>query len=222
MQHRDSDICRFLFEFTYPETSLTISLTNAVLLLKCPFMRETLGFGWRGVTFCTSQLCQLRCQSSRIMTAFIAFVREERVAHTWPALRPTAMPDFCLTSFGILTVIVVDVAELKSGLTFAVVVSAVENFAGLALDFLGGTLHHVIDAEIDLLQKDCAYRTSLPCYALSLASCATHNVCWNIRTIAQKTIGQRHPKSLTSRAGPVGRSLAIKVYACVRRLQDGA
>lgn len=38
---------------TYPETSLTISLTNAVLLLKWPFMRETRGLGWRGVTFCT-------------------------------------------------------------------------------------------------------------------------------------------------------------------------
>lgn len=40
----------------YPETSFTISLTNAVLLLRCPFMRETRGFGWRGVTFCCSIL----------------------------------------------------------------------------------------------------------------------------------------------------------------------
>lgn len=42
----------------YPETSFTISLTNAVLLLRCPFMRETRGFGWRGVTFCSSNACQ--------------------------------------------------------------------------------------------------------------------------------------------------------------------
>ena len=46
-----ADACVVVY-LTYPETSLTISLTNAVLLLRWPFMRETRGFGWRGVTFC--------------------------------------------------------------------------------------------------------------------------------------------------------------------------
>lgn len=46
--------------YAYPETSFTTSLTNAVLLLRWPFMRETLGFGWRGVTFCIAK-CQSHC-----------------------------------------------------------------------------------------------------------------------------------------------------------------
>jgi hypothetical protein len=37
---------------TYPETSLTMSRTKAVRLLKCPLMREMRCFGWRGVTCC--------------------------------------------------------------------------------------------------------------------------------------------------------------------------
>lgn len=37
---------------TYPETSLTMSRTKAVRLLRWPFMRETRGFTERGVTFC--------------------------------------------------------------------------------------------------------------------------------------------------------------------------
>ena len=36
----------------YPETSLTMSLTKAVRLLRWPLVRETRGFDWRGVTFC--------------------------------------------------------------------------------------------------------------------------------------------------------------------------
>lgn len=36
---------------TYPATSLTISLTNVVLLLARPFVLEMRGLGWWGVTF---------------------------------------------------------------------------------------------------------------------------------------------------------------------------
>lgn len=40
---------------TYPETSLTISLTKAVRLLKWPFVREMRGLNSRGVVFCYFQ-----------------------------------------------------------------------------------------------------------------------------------------------------------------------
>jgi len=42
----------FIVGATYPETSFTISLTNAVLLLKWPLVREMRGLDSRGVTFC--------------------------------------------------------------------------------------------------------------------------------------------------------------------------
>lgn len=43
-----------------PDTSLTISRTKAVRLLRWPFMRETRALGWRGVTCCFCVLVYVR------------------------------------------------------------------------------------------------------------------------------------------------------------------
>ena len=42
-------------QMTYPDTSFTISRTNAVRLLRCPLVRD-MRDDWRGVVFCSSKL----------------------------------------------------------------------------------------------------------------------------------------------------------------------
>jgi hypothetical protein len=90
---------------TYPATSRVISRTNAVRLDRKPFLLEILGAGVLGVTsvHCVSihfrKFGQRERNGGRRGNAAWEDVR-------WPLFRPTMRPDFCLTSFGMLTVVV--------------------------------------------------------------------------------------------------------------------
>jgi hypothetical protein len=105
---------------TYPATSRVISRTKAVRLDRKPFLLEILGAGVLGVTSVYSV-------STRSLLVQICVVCCSRVTWRgswdggganvlWPALRPTMRPDFCLTSFGILAVVVLsmEMGSLKS------------------------------------------------------------------------------------------------------------
>lgn len=83
---------------TYPDTSLTISLTKAVRLLKCPLVRDMRDDS-RGVVFCSSKLVSSNAQKLTRPTAELQCGRlESEKKHTWPLLRPTAIPLRCLTA----------------------------------------------------------------------------------------------------------------------------
>lgn len=58
-----------------PETSLTTSRTKAVRLLRCPFMRETRGAGWRGVTFCRKRVVSIGSPGSVIVVRAMCVVK---------------------------------------------------------------------------------------------------------------------------------------------------
>jgi hypothetical protein len=91
-----------------------------VRLDRKPFLLEILGAGVLGVT-------SVQCVSTRSLLVQICVVccgravwRDSRDGGganvLWPALRPTMRPDFCLTSFGILAVVVLsmEMDSLKS------------------------------------------------------------------------------------------------------------
>lgn len=74
-------------------------------------MRETRGFTWRGVTFCihASLVSHVVLHSLpahlEVPAMLLHSVAVFRGGRTWPLLRPVAMPDFCLTSWGIVAVV---------------------------------------------------------------------------------------------------------------------
>ena len=85
--------------WTYPDTSLTISLTKAVRLLRWPLVREMRGLDSRGVTFCRSNiLVSLHSISSHASCLLPMGSKWKQGIRTWPLFRPTAMPLFCLTA----------------------------------------------------------------------------------------------------------------------------
>jgi hypothetical protein len=94
----------------YPETSLTMSLTKAVRLLRWPLVRETRGFDWRGVTFCIHASLVSLCPCS-------------------PCPSASSNLDFLSSSS-------IRVRRYISGWTYVTLVKADGN-AGLLLDFLG-------------------------------------------------------------------------------------
>lgn len=73
-------------------------------------MRETRALGWRGVTCCFCVLVYVRffhisraCRSIEFPVLVMGWAIT-RVRHTCPLLRPTAMPDLCLTSLTMIAV----------------------------------------------------------------------------------------------------------------------
>ena len=87
-------------QMTYPDTSLTISLTNAVRLLKCPFVRDIRDDS-RGVVFYSSKSVSsyaLKLTKTTTKPHHGGQKDEREREHTWPLLRPTAIPLRCLTA----------------------------------------------------------------------------------------------------------------------------
>lgn len=102
---------------TYPDTSLTISLTNAVRLLRCPLVREMRDDS-RGVVFCSSKSISPNASKLTRPAAQLHHGRQESVEkkHTWPLLRPTAIPLRCLTAIVMVDVVgCEDEESLSSG-----------------------------------------------------------------------------------------------------------
>ena len=116
---------------TYPATSLTISLTKLVRLLRRPLEFEMRFGGVMGVTFCSTHSVSI---SSTLKNPSSQFRRQSKAAdqrpierfvrswlmalsrracqydrvgwgRTWPAFKPRTMPLFCLTSFGMIAVL---------------------------------------------------------------------------------------------------------------------
>lgn len=92
---------------THPETSLTTSRTKAVLLLRWPFMRETLGLETRGVVFYNIPKTHRQRPSSAMFPhrgdgAEILHEVRLRLKRTWPWLMPTARPLRGVGSFAIV------------------------------------------------------------------------------------------------------------------------
>ena len=90
---------------TYPDTSLTISLTNAVRLLKCPLVRDMRDDS-RGVVFYSSEPISSHAPKLTRPTAYLHHGRQEdEKRHTWPLLRPTAIPLRCLRAIVMIDVV---------------------------------------------------------------------------------------------------------------------
>jgi len=97
-------------EYTYPETSLTISLTKAVFLLKWPLVLLTLGLTTRASVFYISHkvISPLSPSSDWNLRKLQKWRSSKRWdgldewVHTWPLLRPTARPVRSLRSAAIV------------------------------------------------------------------------------------------------------------------------
>lgn len=105
---------KFGFVKTHPATSLTMSLTKAVRLLRWPLVRETRGLTTRGVVFYittkTRSKSQPNCPSSAKFCSpeggkQAEILHEVRrgwcFQRTWPLLMPTIRPERAGASFAI-------------------------------------------------------------------------------------------------------------------------
>lgn len=101
---RNASGFRLSKDVTYPATSRVISRTKAVRLDRKPFLLEILGAGVLGVTSVHPVSVPLR--TCFVWRALSSAECGGRANVLWPLLRPTMRPDFCLTSFGILAVVV--------------------------------------------------------------------------------------------------------------------